>query len=83
MTPLENPTTVVPPPTMMVLNKVCLTICNTQHGVFFSLTLANLFLMQECELEIRKRVYVYTWIIVSKYVVKNEGRVSPSQRNEL
>ena len=39
--------------------------------------------MQECELEIRKRVYVYTWIIVSKYVVKNEGRVSPSQRNEL
>ena len=83
MTPLENPTTVVPPPTMMVLNKVCLTIRNTQHGVLFSLTFANLFLMQECELEIRKRVYVYTWIIVSKYVVKNEGRVSPSQRNEL
>ena len=53
------------------------------HRVFFSLRLANLFLMQDCELEIRKLVYVYTWIIVSKSVVKNVGQVSPSQRKEL
>ena len=39
--------------------------------------------MQECELEIRKLVYVYTWIIVSKSVVKNVDQVSPSQRKEL
>ena len=39
--------------------------------------------MQDCELEIRKLVYVYTWIIVSEYEVKNEGQISPSQRKEL
>ena len=39
--------------------------------------------MQDCELEIRKLVYVYTWSIVSEYEVKNEGQISPSQRKEL
>ena len=39
--------------------------------------------MQGCELEIQKLVYVYTWIIVSEYVVKNEGQASSGQRKEL
>ena len=39
--------------------------------------------MQGFELEIQKLVYVYTWIIVSEYVVKNEGQASPGQRKEL
>ena len=39
--------------------------------------------MQGCELEIQKLVYIYTWIIVSEYEVKNEGQVSPGQRKEL
>ena len=39
--------------------------------------------MQDCELEIRKLVYVYTWIIVSEYEEKNDPQSSPSQRKEL
>ena len=40
--------------------------------------------MQGCELEIQKLVYVYTWIIVSEYVVKKWGpSFSPSEKGAI